>query len=107
MAQVHAKTLLYVYIPAVRQRNGACLPTEKAPGAIAGSQDQHGSGVCSGSSPLEGLTNRISRLLRLRKRWAALGQFLQLPRVQNIFFGLDRQRGQLVRRMVAQLNSEQ
>ena len=53
------------------------------------------------------LTKRISRLLRLRKRWAALGQFLQLPRVQNIFFGLDRQRGQLVRRMAAPLNNEQ
>ena len=39
----------------------------------------------------------ISRILRLRKRWAALGKFLQTPRIQDLVVGLSRRTGKLTR----------
>ena len=43
------------------------------------------------------LVRRVSRLLRLRRRWSALGRFLQQPRVQDLVLGLERRQGQLRR----------
>ena len=40
----------------------------------------------------------ISRILRLRRRWAALGRYLQGQRIQDLVIGLERRQGQLVRR---------
>ena len=45
----------------------------------------------------------ISRVLRLRTRWAALGRYLQGPRIQDLVKGLDRKKGQLVRSSPAPL----
>ena len=43
------------------------------------------------------LVRRIGRILRLRVRWAALGLFLQTPRIQDLVVGLERRKGQLRR----------
>ena len=40
---------------------------------------------------------RVCKLLRLRRRWARLGQFLQLPQNRTLFLGLERRDGTLVR----------
>ena len=39
----------------------------------------------------------VARILRLRKRWAALGRYLQTPRIQDLVLGLERRQGQLRR----------
>ena len=43
----------------------------------------------------------VARILRLRKRWAALGRYLQTPRIQDLVLGLERRQGQLIRRRPA------
>ena len=43
----------------------------------------------------------VARILRLRRRWAALGRYLQGPRIQDPVLGLERRQGQLVRRRPA------
>ena len=43
----------------------------------------------------------IARVLRLRKRWAALGKYLQAARIQDLVKGLERRQGQLVRAQAA------
>ena len=43
----------------------------------------------------------VARILRLRRRWAALGRYLQGPRIQDLVLGLERRQGQLVRRRPA------
>ena len=40
---------------------------------------------------------RVLQILRLRRRWADLGQWLQQPWVQSLVAGLERRRGVLVR----------
>ncbi len=41
--------------------------------------------------------NRIVHLLRIRRRWAAVGQALQDNRIQSLFAGLRRDHGHLIR----------
>ena len=38
-----------------------------------------------------------TRILRLRKRWAKLGIYLQTPRIQSLIEGLERKKGLLIR----------
>ena len=45
------------------------------------------------------VVKEINRLLRLRKRWAALGRFLQGTQIQNLMKGLERKQGKLVRHL--------
>ena len=40
---------------------------------------------------------RISRILRLRRRWNRIGVHLQQSRIQTLVDGLERRRGRLVR----------
>ena len=40
---------------------------------------------------------RVVILLRIRKRWAAMGMALQQERIQSLFEGLERKKGKLVR----------
>ena len=44
---------------------------------------------------------QIARVLRLRRRWAALGWYLQGQRIQDLVFGLERRQGRLIRRRPA------
>ena len=44
---------------------------------------------------------RISHILRIRRRWAAVGQLLQDPIIQDLVQGLERRQGHLVRRRPA------
>ena len=46
---------------------------------------------------------QVCRLLRLRRRWAALGLYLQGSWIQDLFQGLERQKGKLFRKSVAPL----
>ena len=46
---------------------------------------------------------QIALVLRLRRRWAALGQHLQGRRIQDLVLGLERRQGQLIRRRPAPL----
>ena len=39
----------------------------------------------------------IARVLRLRRRWSALGLHLQTPRIQNLVSGITRRSGTLLR----------
>ena len=47
---------------------------------------------------------QIALVLRLRRRWAALGQHLQGRRIQDLVLGLERRQGQLIRRRPAPLH---
>ena len=40
---------------------------------------------------------QVVNLLRLRRRWARLGQYLQNPNIRDLTVGLERRRGTLVR----------
>ena len=40
---------------------------------------------------------QVVNLLRLRRRWARLGQYLQNPNIRDFTVGLERRRGVLVR----------
>ena len=40
---------------------------------------------------------QIVNLLRLRRRWARLGNYLQNPNIRDLTVGLERRRGTLVR----------
>ena len=44
----------------------------------------------------------ITLILRIRRRWALTGQYLQQERIQNLVAGLERRNGRLVRRRPAQ-----
>ena len=44
---------------------------------------------------------RITHILRIRRRWAAIGQLLQDPIIQDLVQGLERRQGHLVRRRPA------
>ena len=47
------------------------------------------------------LVQRISRVLRLRRKWAAVGVYLQQHRIKDLVQGLERHRGHLVRKRPA------
>ena len=40
---------------------------------------------------------KVIYLLRLRRRFAALGQYLQVPQLHDLWSGLERKKGKLVR----------
>ena len=47
------------------------------------------------------LVQRISRVLRLRRKWAAVGVYLQQHRIKDLVQGLERHRGHLIRKRPA------
>ena len=42
-------------------------------------------------------TAYVLRVLRLRRKWASLGRYLQAPRIQDLVVGLSRRTGTLTR----------
>ena len=46
---------------------------------------------------------RITHILRIRRKWALVGQLLQDPTIQDLVRGLERRQGQLVRRRPANI----